>query len=359
MGQRKINRMTRQLTILLAMFQSLALSLAMQTNGLTYLTGNLSMIFTFSTILAMTTGTALLMWLGERITDNGLGNGISLIIAVGILSQFPYDAWILLKMIRQQSIPAIWGVAVPILFVLSTMAIILVQEGMRRIPIQHAKQGMVGRRVMVSGSNYLPLKINVANVIPVIFASALLALPTFIDSIVTRGSMSHGLLGRFFAHNSTFNPYDALGENFHLGGVFKLLKSFNPYIVTFALLTGFFCFFYTAVAFNPDDLANNLKKNGSFVPGKRPGKPTSEYIDYVLTRITSVGALFLVSIAILPLILQTSYDMPGPALTFVGGTGLIIVVGVFLDALKQVESQLLMRHYEGFAMRRTSVSRRR
>jgi preprotein translocase subunit SecY len=141
------------------------------------------------------------------------------------------------------------------------------------------------------------------------------------------------------------------------GGIFLIFKSFNLHILLFALLTGFFCYFYTAVAFNPDDVANNLKKSGSFIPGKRPGKPTSEYIDYVLTRITTVGAFFLVLIAITPQVLEVSYGMPPQAASFVGGTGLIIVVGVMLDTLKQIESQLLMRHYEGFAMRRSSTAR--
>lgn len=358
LGQKKINRWTRIGTIFLAAFQGLGLGITLEGQGLTRLTGSMTWLFLLTTMVALTAGTALIMWLGERITDKGIGNGISMIIAVGIMAHYPQDVRAILAQIRDQTIPAIWLPVVACVFVLSTIAIILIQEGTRRIPMQHAKR-VVGRRVLSGGTNYLPLKVNTAGVIPVIFASAILAFPSFIASFTSGGQAGGGTLGNMFRQNSNYNLYEFCSRVFGLeqGGIFLLLKSFNLYIVMFALLTGFFCYFYTAIAFNPDDVANNLKKSGSFIPGKRPGKPTSEYIDYVLTRVTSVGALFLVAIAIFPLVLETSYQMPYSAASFVGGTGLIIVVGVLLDTLKQIESQLLMRHYEGFAMRRTAATR--
>jgi preprotein translocase subunit SecY len=354
LGQRKINRMTRQFTVILALFQSLAMGIYLQTNHLTYMRdGSSYYLFLFTTIIAMTAGTTFLMWLGERITDDGIGNGISLIIAVGIMASYPGDVISIVGQINQGAVAPIWGVLTVILFVISSVSIILIQDGTRRIPMQAARP-VVGRRQMGSGTNYLPLKVNTAGVIPVIFASAILAFPSFLSQVMPgNGQTGAGAaIANFFSINSTSNLYAALGLK--MEGIFSVLKAFNAHIIVFALLTGFFCYFYTAVTFNPDDIANNLKKSGSFIPGKRPGRPTSEYIDYVLTRVTTFGALFLVAIAILPMILQVSYGMPFQASAFVGGTGLIIVIGVLLDTLKQIESQLLMRHYEGFAARRTS-----
>ncbi|MGI8906035.1 MAG: preprotein translocase subunit SecY [Candidatus Sumerlaeaceae bacterium] len=356
LGQRKINRMTRQFTIALALLQSFGLAVTLKAQGLTYFVGSYSWIFLFTTMIAMTTGTAFVMWLGERITEQGIGNGISLIIAVGILAHYPSDLTQLITLMQSGALEWIWLIAIAVLFGISTMAIILIQDGTRRIPMQHAKR-VVGRRVMSGGTNYLPLKVNTAGVIPVIFASAILAFPTFLASLFSGGDETGGVLGNLFRLESSYNLYNAANMENWGGGFFNLFKSVNLHILLFALLTGFFCYFYTAVAFNPDDVANNLKKSGSFIPGKRPGKPTSEYIDYVLTRVTTVGAFFLVAIAVTPLVLQVSFNMPYQAMSFVGGTGLIIVVGVLLDTLKQIESQLLMRHYEGFAMRRTSTAK--
>lgn len=355
LGQRKINRWTRIGTIALSAFQGLGLGIHLLQNNLTYFHGGYSGLFLFTTMVSMTTGTAFIMWLGERITDKGIGNGISLIIAAGIIAHYPDDTIKLIGQMSSNTQPWIWAPVTAVLFILSTMAIIMVQEGARRIPMQHAKR-VVGRRVMAGGTNYLPLKVNTAGVIPVIFSSAILSFPGFIASFISPGREGGGLLGMAFQQNSTYNLYTACQRLFGLEqeGIFLLLKSFNLYIVLFALFTGFFCYFYTAIVFNPDDIANNLKKGGSFIPGKRPGKPTAEYIDFTLTRITTVGAVFLCSIAVLPLIFETSFKMPYQAASFVGGTGLIIVIGVLLDTLKQIESQLLMRHYEGFALRKTS-----
>lgn len=354
LGQRKINRMTRQFTVILAFLQGLTMSMFLVSEHLTYMTeGFERVIFLFTTSLAMTAGTTFIMWLGERITDDGIGNGISLIIAVGIMASYPADVISIASQINSGAIAPLWGIVTVILFVISTISIILIQDGTRRIPMQSAGR-VVGRKQMRSSTNYLPLKVNTAGVIPVIFASAILAFPSFLSQVLPGGSQGGvgAAVGNFFSMNSPTNLYDAL--HLKMGGALFILKAINAHVILYALLTGFFCYFYTAVTFNPDDIANNLKKSGSFIPGKRPGRPTSEYIDYVLTRITTFGAVFLVVIAVLPIILQVSYGMPYQAGAFVGGTGLIIVIGVLLDTLKQVESQLLMRHYEGFTARRTS-----
>lgn len=357
LGQAKINRWTRMGTVFLGAFQGFGLGLVLLQNNTTYFTGARSGLFLFTTMLTLTAGCTFVMWLGERITEKGIGNGISLIIGVGIMAHYPTDASTILNQMRSDSIPWIWAPVLVVLFLLSTVAIILIQEGTRRIPMQSAKRDM-GRRGVSGGTNYLPLKVNTAGVIPVIFSSALLSFPSFIASYLGGGKQGGGFLGNLFSQQSPYSLYAIFQRmGFEQEGIFLLLKSFNMYIVLFALLTGFFCYFYTAVVFNPDDVANNLKRSGSFIPGRRPGKPTSLYIDYVLTRITTVGAVFLVAIAILPLILEVSYRMPYNAASFVGGTGLIIVVGVLLDTLKQVESQLMMRHYEGFALRKTSAAR--
>ncbi|NLD61051.1 preprotein translocase subunit SecY [Candidatus Sumerlaeota bacterium] len=358
LGQAKINRWTRMGTVALAAFQGFGLGIYLMNQNLTYMnTASLASLFLFTTVVTMTAGCTFIMWLGERITDKGIGNGISLIIAVGIMARYPGDFSSLCNQIFADAVPMIWLPVIIVLFVLSVIAIALVQEGTRRIPIQHAKR-MVGRKVMGGGTSYLPLKINTAGVIPVIFSSALLSFPSFLAAYVFGSSQNGGWLGDLVATESSYNVYAFCQRVFGLeqGGIFLLLKSLNFHIIVFALLTGFFCFFYTSVVFNPDDVANNLKRSGSYIPGKRPGKPTSEYIDYVLTRISTVGAVFLVCIAVLSMIMMVSFRMPFSGMSFVGGTGLIIVVGVLLDTLRQIEAQLMMRHYDGFAQKRVGAT---
>lgn len=357
LGQRKITRLTRQLTIVLALFQALAVALTLHRQDLAqhyFSEGLMFGVFVFAIMISLTAGTAFLMWLGERITEDGIGNGISLIIGVGIMSGYPSSALSLWEGFQTGTINWAWGGLVVVLFVISTLCIIIIQEGTRRIPMQHAKR-VVGRKMMSGGSNYLPLKVNSANVIPVIFASAILAFPAFIAGILPGGENGAGRWMNIFNLKSNANLYDALGLESRGGfDLALILKSINPHIILFSLLVAFFCFFYTLVTFRPDEIANNLKKSGSFVPGKRPGKPTADYIEYVLLRITAFGALFLVLIAIIPMVLTVSFNMPDAAHAFVGGTSLIIVIGVILDLLKQVEAQLLMRNYEGFTSRRNS-----
>jgi preprotein translocase subunit SecY len=348
-GRKKINQYTRYGTVMLSAFQSMGIALLILQQGWTPLAEHHKLLFIFITMVSMTTGTTFLMWLGEKISEKGIGNGISLIIAIGIAASYPYDIGIGMENIRVGNLRPIWF---PVLFatmVAVSVAIIYIQEGSRKIPVQHAKR-VVGRRMMSGSTTYLPLKVNTAGVIPVIFSSAILSFPGLIFSWL--GTGNQGILydlGQWFDINSRQNPYYWLGLT--KGGIFYLLKVLNVYTLLYALLTIFFCYFYTAITFNPTDTAENLKKYGAFIPGRRPGKPTSDYIDFVLTRITLVGSIFLVAVALLPNVFYVSFQIPWALTDFVGGTGLIIVIGVLLDTMKQVESHLLMRHYEGFKLR--------
>ncbi len=349
-GQKKINQYTRYGTVLIGAFQSLGLGGLMLQQGWTTIPDR-PVLFMFVTMCAITSGTMVIMWLGERITEKGIGNGVSLIIALGILAGYPGNVQLMFVSISNDVIRPIWAILLPVIFIVISASIILMQEGARKIPIQHAKR-VVGRRVTQGGVNYLPLKVNTAGVIPPIFSSAILTFPSILFSWA--GANPEGRLTGFsswFDMVSVHNPYNFFG--LEKGGIWLLLKSINLHTILYCVLTIFFCYFYTAITFNPQDAAENLKKYGSFIPGRRPGKPTADYIDFVLTRITIVGAIFLVVVSVLPQIVYVAFEIPWGLTDFVGGTGLIIVVGVVLDTMKQVESQLLMRHYEGFRMRRT------
>jgi preprotein translocase subunit SecY len=309
-------------------------------------------------MVSVATGTTFLMWLGEKITEKGIGNGVSMVIAMGIVSHYPtylrmsYDS-----SVKYEAFPQIWLVIVAALCVASTIVIILIQEGARKVPIQHAKQ-VSGRRMQAAQTNYLPLKINTAGVMPVIFSSAILTLPsTVFGWIGAKEGGQIGWVGEMFALQSRYNLYNLFG--LEREGIFLLLKAANPHTFLFIILTVFFCFFYTAIVFNPQDVADNLRRVGAFVPGFRPGKQTADYIDMVMTRITLVGAVFLCFIALTPQFLMVSFDLPYSLADFAGGTGLIIVVAVILDTMKQIESRMLMRHYDGFRSRRQASGGRR
>ena len=354
-GQKKINQYTRYGTVAIAAFQSMGLSLFMLKSDLTTL-HQFKFLFILTTMISMTTGTTLIMWLGEKISDKGIGNGISIIIAVSIMASYPLDIGYTFSMVKDGTLKPLWVVVVLALFVFISVLIIMIHEGARKIPIQHAKR-VVGRRIVSGSTTYLPLKVNQAGVIPVIFSSAILSFPGLILSMLGAGGTGFlSSLSNVFQMNSDFNLYRLLGVE--MRGAFFLLRSINVYVMAYAILTIFFCYFYTAITFNPVDTAENLKKYGAFIPGRRPGKPTSDYIDFVLTRITLVGSLFLVFVAVLPMILNISYRVPWSLTDLIGGVGLIIVVDVFLDTMKQVESHLLMRHYEGFSIRRGARGRR-
>ena len=312
-GQQKITQYTRYLTVVLAFAQSLGYVFLFQsfTSGTgASVVGTLTFGKVFLIVISLTAGTVLLMWFGELITQRGIGNGISLMIFASIASSIPsgITKW-------WDSPDQVFVVMMPFIALAVIVAIVFVQEGQRRIPVQYAKR-VVGRRMTSGGSTYLPLRVNMAGVIPVIFAASIMAFPPTIGQLVP------GLEG--------------------------LATFFNPggwaYVAGESLFIIVFTYFYTAVTFNPVDQADNLKKYGGFIPGVRPGRPTAEYLDRILSRLTFPGALYLAAVAALPTILisQTSANF------FFGGTSILIVIGVALDTVKQLEAQLMMRNYEGF-----------
>ncbi|MBU2603722.1 MAG: preprotein translocase subunit SecY [Actinobacteria bacterium] len=311
-GAKKINQYTRYLTIILALVQSVGYVFIFQSQGAFTAANPLTPLRFYLIVLSLTVGTGMVMWLGELITQRGVGNGISLIIFSSIVASLPGGLY---KMFTTMN-PLMW-LALALIGLGVIAAIVLMQEGQRRIPIQYAKR-VVGRKMYGGQSTYLPLRINMAGVIPVIFASAILVFP------VTLAQMTPWSWAQTAAQ--------AVGPGT------------GAYLVAEFMLIVLFTYFYTAVQFNPLDQADNLKKYGGFIPGIRPGRPTAQYLDRVLTRITLPGALFLASIAALPTLLIWGLGIP----FFFGGTSLLIVVGVALDTMKQMESQLLMRHYEGF-----------
>lgn len=318
-GRRKINQYTRYGTIVLSIVQgfSVANYLAQGPGGL-QVVDNPGVGFYFMTILTLTAGTTFVMWLGEQITERGIGNGISLIIFAGIVAQFPARLMDTVRYVQNEIIQPV-TVLVLLAIVLGVIAtIIFFEQAQRRIPVQYAKR-LVGKRSYAGQSTHLPLKINTSGVIPPIFASSILMFPATI-------------------------------ANFFPGGVAETLQQFFrfdawSYNTVYVLLIVFFCYFYTAVTFNPVDVADNMKKYGGYIPGIRPGRKTAEYIDRVLSRITFGGALYLAAICVLPTVLVAKFDVPFQF----GGTGLLIVVGVALDTVRQIESHLITRHYDGFA----------
>lgn len=319
-GRKKINQYTRYATVGLAAIQAMGIAIFLEGQAPTPAGPIIpvgGMGFRMLTILTMTTGTIFVMWLGELITEKGIGNGISLIIFVGCLDTWPRDIARTAQMIRAGTISPF--AIIPMLLIIFGIfaAVVLMTQAMRRIPVQYPKR-IVGRRMYGGQSTFIPLRINTAGVIPIIFAQSLLVFPSTIASFAAP-SLAQSIQG-FFTPGSWL--YDLL----------------------FAGLIIFFTYFYTSIVFNPQDLADNMRRYGGFVPGIRPGQPTSDYIDGVLSRITLLGALFLAFIALLPWHLMGLLHVP----FYFGGTTLLIIVGVALDTLQQIESHLLMRHYEGF-----------
>jgi len=319
-GIKKINQWTRYVAVVLALLQSTGLvflfhSRSQSLGGIDifppgkFTSANVALI-----VLVMTAGTALIMWLGELITQRGIGNGMSVLIFTSVISRLPTEGRsILLQSNVKFVIVLIIGLAL-------IVAVVFMEQGQRRIPVQYAKR-VVGRRMTTGGSTYIPLKVNQAGVIPIIFASSILYFPTLLASVY---------------HASWFT-------NFVSGSI---TNTRSPvYMAVYGMLVVFFAYFYTAIAFNPVDTADNLRKYGGFIPGIRPGQPTAGYLNDVLVRITLPGSLFLASIALLPSIVFAFWVIQ--QFPF-GGTSLLITVGVALETMKQLESQLLMRHYEGF-----------
>ncbi len=316
-GRKKINQYTRYGTVLLSVVQAYGIAVGLEGQGMAVEPGA---FFRASTVITLVGGTMFLMWLGEQITARGVGNGISLIIFVGIVAELPGALAQFFELGRtgQLATPAILGIifmAVAVIY-----GVVYVERAQRRILIQYPKR-QVGNRMYGGENSHLPLKINTAGVIPPIFASSLLLLPTTI---------------------ATFSAQS--GDAGWLGSVAALLGHGQPlFLVAFAALIAFFVFFYTAVVFNPDDVAENLKKHGGFVPGIRPGKRTAEYLDYVLTRLSVVGAIYLVIVCLLPELLIAEVGVP----FYFGGTSLLIVVSVTMDTITQVQSHLLAHQYQG------------
>ena len=320
-GRKVIAKWTRFATVILAFIQATGLYFALR-GSLTYS----SAVLGYITIVAtFTAGTAFLMWLGEQITDKGIGNGISMIIFAGIVASLPSTIASLIANFTMSTANIITSIVVVIVALLMVVFVVFMDNAERRIPVQYAKR-MVGRKMYGGQSTHIPIKVVMAGVIPIIFAMSILSFPTTIMS---------------------FMGYDPMAGKGWWNAILRQFATTSPvYMILYFLLIVFFTYFYTAIQFNPVEISNNLKRNGGFVPGIRPGRPTSDYIAKILTRITLVGAFFLGIVAVLPMLL--SVTMSNPAMYAVGGSSLLIVVGVALETTKQLESQMLMRHYKGF-----------
>jgi preprotein translocase subunit SecY len=318
-GQKKINQWSRYATIVLALFQSFLISMALE--GGQFGEGavmNPGWGFRLSTMITLTSGTAFIMWLGEQVTERGIGNGISLIIFSGIVVGLPAGISRLVQLIRTDQFSPLEAILLGLFLVAVIGGVVFVERGQRRIPIQHARR-VVGKRVTQGGMSYFPLRVNTAGVIPPIFASSLLMFP------MTIGQFSDSPMIQSF-----ISDYLDPGR--------------WMYNLVYVGLIIFFCFFYTAIVINPVDVSENIKRFGGYIPGIRPGKKTAEHIDHVLSRLTLVGAVYVSIICVLPVFLSARLNVP----FYFGGTALLIVVGVALDTIGQIESHLVSRQYEGF-----------
>ena len=318
-GQKKIQQWSRYATIVLALFQSFLMALALENGQF----GEGAVLFPgwgfrIVTMVTLTAGTAFIMWLGEQVTERGIGNGISLIIFSGIVVSIPSGLSQLIDMVRTDQFTPLEVILLFGLIVVVVGVVVFVERGQRRIPIQHARR-VVGRRVAQGGMSYFPLRVNSAGVIPPIFASSLLMFPLTVRQF-SENPMVQSFIDRFL------NPGD---------------WSYNLLYVS---LIVFFSFFYTAIIINPVDVSENIKRSGGYIPGVRPGRNTAEYIDRVLSRLTFVGAVYVSVICVLPVILSTRMNVP----FYFGGTALLIVVGVSLDTVGQIDAHMVSRHYEGF-----------
>ena len=356
LGRRKITQYTRYSTILLCVIQSMAIAIFLERQ--TNIAGGLPLVyepgwsFRLMTVLTLTTGTAFIMWLGEQITERGIGNGMSLIIFAGIVVGLPTAVLTTLDQMRSGAIGLFTLIALVVVMVAVIGAVVFIERGHRRVTVQYAKR-VVGRRMYGGTSTHIPLKVNTGGVIPVIFASSILAFPA------------------------------TAATAFPVGGWFQtvtdqLQNGMPAYYLLFIGGIIFFAYFYTAIIFNPDDVAENMRKYGGFIPGIRPGKRTAEHIDTILTRITFAGSIYLALVAVMPDLMITGFradavpfigdelDVMLPAFItnglgvtfYFGGTSLLIIVGVSMDTVQQVESQLIMRHYDGF-MKKTRIRGRR
>lgn len=322
LGRRKLNSYTRYLTLFLAVFQSFGLTIAitkMQAPGGMPTVVDPTWMFYCVTVLTMTAGTIFVMWLGEQITEMGIGNGVSLLIFTGIVESIPAASYSLFELVRLEELNLFAALAIVAALAAVVVIVVWVETAQRKIPVQYAKR-MVGRKMYGGSQSYLPLKVDQSGVIAVIFALSLLSVPVTVATFMPQDSSTSEGLMRFFQ-----------GGNY-------------VYDLVYAALIIFFCYFYNSVSINPVDLAENMKKSGGFIPGIRPGEPTAKHIEWILERITLGGALFVAIIAVMPDVMKREFSVP----FFFGGTSLLIAVGVALDTMGQLEAHLIMRHYEGF-----------
>ncbi len=331
-GQKKITQYTRYGTVLIGTFNALGITIFLESIPPTSLGPVVQFpgfMFKFITIITFVAGTIFIMWLGEQITEKGIGNGISLIIFIGIIARYPNGFLNMGKMVATGTMSIMNAVIIIIIMVFVTGAVIVITEAMRKIPVQYAKR-VIGRKIYGGQSTHIPLRVNSAGVIPIIFAQSVLMFPQTITTFFKGSEFMHTV-------SSWLSP-----------GAFL-------YTVLYVILIIFFAYFYTAIVLNPVEIADNMKKYGGFIPGRKPGKKTAEYINNVIARITLPGALFFAIIAVMPTFFMTYARVP----FYFGGTGLIIIVGVALDTLQQIESHLVMRHYDGFMKKGKLRGRRR
>ena len=335
-GRKKITQITRYGTVLLASMQSygvVAVFLPSLTANGQPVVMNPGWMFTFTGMISMVTGTLFLMWLGERITERGIGNGISLIIMVGIISAFPNVILSEITLV-QEGVRGLLSefILMGIMFLVICFVVLLTQ-GTRKIPVQYAKR-VVGRKVYGGQNTHIPMRVNTAGVMPIIFAQSIMFIPSTVSTFLGDSDFSRSLMNWF----SFDHPF---------------------YWIVFGLMIIFFTYFYTAIAFDPVQVSSTMKQQGGFIPGVRPGKKTAEYIDNILTRVTLPGSIALAFVAIFPYILMNTMNINYDLASFFGGTSLLIIVGVALDTLQQIESHLMMRHYDGFLTKGKIRGRRR
>ena len=336
-GRQKLTQYTRYLTLIICLVQGLTLAMNLENPAMLGITRDIVLYkgwwFRIMTVLSLTTGTMLLMWLGEQMTERGIGNGISMIITVNIVSRLPqalYAAGTMFKRVDGVAqFSPFYLVFLLLMVFLVTAGTIALTQAQRRIPI-HTTKRVVGRKVYGGQNTYMPLRVNYSGVMPIIFASAMLVFPT---AILRR-----------------FDFTRPLGEALNMG---------EPlYMLVYGTMILFFSYFWVATQFNPLQIADDLKRNGGYVPGIRPGRPTAEFLDKTMTRVTLVGSVFLTVIAVIPQVMAKQFGVPWLVSSFLGGTSLLIIVGVVLDTMRQVESHLLMRHYDGFLKKGKLRSRR-
>ena len=329
-GRKKLTAITRYVTVGLALLESVAMVIGFGRQGLI---PNMTAMNVITVVVSLTAGSAFLMWVGERITEKGVGNGISIVLMINILSRVPSDITTLYEtFVKPQTVAkgALAAVIILAVIIVTVVLVILLNGATRNIPVQYAKK-MQGRKMVGGQSSSIPLKVNTAGVIPVIFASSLMSMPSIVAAFMGRGN-GNGIGSKILKGLSQQNWFSLSNPVYTLG------------FVLYAVMIVFFAYFYTSITFNPIEVADNMKKQGGFIPGIRPGKPTQEYLEKILNYIIFIGAIGLLIVCTIPIVFNGAF---GASVSF-GGTSIIIIVGVVLETLKQIESQMMMRHYKGF-----------